>query len=72
MILKALNHAGANSRYYSGMCARRGCISTETEAKVTEAVLWLQTGHAQTRSSRVYIKLAKPYLLFATWPSFHV
>ena len=46
--------------------------ATETEAKVPEAVLWLQTGHAQTRSSRAYIKLAKPYLFFATWASSHL
>ena len=67
MILKALKHAGANFRDYSGVCARRGCISTATEAKVPEVILWLQSGHAQTRSSRAYIKLAKPDLLFATW-----
>jgi len=72
MILQALKHAGANTRDYSGVCARRGCISTATEAKVPEAILWLQSGHAQTRSSRAYIKLAKPDLLFATWASFNL
>jgi hypothetical protein len=54
------------------MCARHGCTSTETDDMVPEAVLRLQTGHAQTRSSRVYIKLAKPYRFFATWASFHL
>ena len=71
MILKALKPAGADSRDYSGVCARRGCISTATEAKVPEAILWPQSGHAQTRSSRAYIKLAKPDLLFATWAAFN-
>jgi hypothetical protein len=60
MILKALINAGAISRDYSGMCARRGCTSTATDDMVPEAVLRPQTGHAPTRSSRVYIKLAKP------------
>ena len=72
MILQDLKHAGANSRDYSIVCARRGCISTAPEAKVSEAVLWLQSGHAQTRSSRAYIKLAKPDLLFATWAAFNL
>ncbi len=49
-----------------------GCISTAIEAKVPEAILWLQSGHAQTRSSRAYIKLAKPDLLFATWAAFNL
>ena len=72
MILKALRHAGANSRDYSGVCARRGCISTATEANVPEAILWLQSGHAQSRSSRVYTKLSRPDLLFATWAAFNL
>ncbi len=72
MILKAPKHAGANSHDYSGVCARRGCISTATKAKVPEAVLWLHCGHTQTLPSRVHIKLAKPDLLFATWASFNL
>ncbi len=71
MILQALKHAGANSRDHSGECARRGCISTATEVR-EETVLWLQSGHAQTRSSRAYIKLAMPDLLFATWAAFNL
>ena len=69
---KTLKHDGANSRDYPCVCARRGCFSTATEAKVPEAVLWLQSGNAQTRSSRAYIKLAKPDLLFATWAAFNL
>jgi hypothetical protein len=72
MILQDLKHAGANSRDYPGVCARRGCISTATEANVPEAALCLQSGHAQTRSSRAYIRLAKPDLLFATWAAFNL
>ena len=59
MILKAPKHAGANFRDYSGVCARRGCISTTTEAKVPEAVLWLQSGHAQHA----------PHAPISSWPS---
>ena len=70
MILKALKLAGLDRRDFSGVCARRGCISTAIEANVPEAILWLQSGHAQSRSARVYIKLTKPDLLFATWEAF--
>ena len=70
MILKALKLAGLDRRDFAGVCARRGCISTAIEANVPEAILWLQSGHAQSRSARVYINLTKPDLLFATWEAF--
>ena len=70
MVLKALRRAGADTRDFSGVCARRGCISTAIEAGVPEPVLWLQSGHAQSNSARTYIKLSKPDLLFATWAAF--
>jgi hypothetical protein len=70
MILKALKRAGADTRDFSGICARRGCISTAVEAGVPEVILWLQSGHAQSRSARSYVKLTKPDLLFATWAAF--
>ena len=72
MILKGLAHVGADTRDYSGICARRGGISTATEARVPEAILWLQSGHAQSRSARVYIKLDDPTLLFQTWAAFQL
>ena len=68
--LKAMKLAGADTRDFSGVCARRGCISTAIEAGVPEPIIWLQTGHAQSVSARTYIKLSKPDLLFATWAAF--
>ena len=70
MVLKALRRAGADTRDFSGVCARRGCISTAIEAGVPEPVLWLQSGHAQSNSARTYIKLSKPDLICATWATF--
>ena len=72
MILKGLKVAGANTADFSGACARLGCLSTATEAGVREAILWLQSGHAQSRSSRSYMKLTRPDLLFATWAAFRL
>ena len=70
MILKALRLAGADTRDFSGVCARRGCISTAIEAGVPEAVIYLQSGHALSTSARCYMKLTKPDLLYATWEAF--
>jgi len=70
MILKALRLAGADTRDFSGVCARRGCISTAIEAGVPEAVVYLQSGHAHSTSARCYLKLTKPDLLYATWAAF--
>jgi hypothetical protein len=36
---QALRLAGADTRDVSGVCARRGCISTTTEAGVPEAII---------------------------------
>ena len=72
MVLKALKLAGADTRNFSGVCARRGCISTATEAGVPEAVIYLQSGHAQSTSARSYIKLTRPDLLYATWEAFRL
>ena len=70
MILKAPKLAGRDRRDFSGVCARRGCISTAIVANVPEAIFWLQSGDTQSRSTRVYIKLTKPDLLFSTWEVF--
>ena len=72
MVLKGLKLAGADTRGFSGVCARRGCITTAIEAGVPEAVLWLQSGHGSDRSSRTYINLHDPALLFQTWAAFRL
>ena len=72
MTLKALRRAGADTRDFPGVRARRGCISTAVETGVPEAILWLQTGHAKSVSARSYIKLSKPDLLFSTWAAFNL
>ena len=72
MILKALRFVGVDASAYSGVCARRGGISTAIEAGVPEVVLWMQSGHAQERSARTYIRLNDPALLFRTWEAFQL
>ena len=71
VIVRALGYIGCDTSAFSGVCARRGGLSTAVEAGVPEPVLWLQSGHAQTRAAaRVYIRLQNPSLLFATWRAF--
>jgi hypothetical protein len=72
MILSCLELAGADKSQFSGVSARRGCITTATEAGVPEEVLWLQSRHAGGSSSCRYVNLSDPALLFQTWAAFRL
>ncbi len=43
----AVTQAGGDSTRFSGISARKGCISAAIEARVDEAILYLQRGHGQ-------------------------
>ena len=72
MIPRALERVGVNAEGFSGVCARRGGITTAIEAGVPEHVLWMQSGHAQDRAARQYVVLnaTNPELLFRTFEAF--
>ena len=70
MILRGLGHLGMDTSAFSGVCARRGGLSTAIEAGVPEAILWMQSGHAQDKAARKYVKLTNPDKLYATWAAF--
>ena len=70
MIVRALRHIGADTSVFSGVCARRGGLSTAIEAGVEESILWMQSGHAQNLAARRYVQLGSPALLYATWAAF--
>lgn len=72
MMSKALESTGHDATDFSGVCARRGGISTAIEAGVPESVLWLQSGHAADRSARSYVILSDPALLYLTWEAFRL
>ena len=65
---------GVNAEGFSGVCARRGGITTAVEAGVPEHVLWMQSGHAQPedRAARQYVVLntTNQELLFRTLEAF--
>ena len=70
MIIRGLQHVGVNTTYFSGISARRGGLSTAIEAGVSEAILWMQSGHAQDVAARRYVELNSPALLYTTYESF--
>ena len=70
MVVRALGHIGFNTALFSGISARRGGLSTAIEAGVPEAILWMQSGHAQDVAARRYVRLGSPKLLYRTWNSF--
>ena len=74
MIPLALKQIGMDASGFSGVCARRGGLTTAIEAHVPEHVLWMQSGHAQTRAARQYVVLSSmnPELLFQTFEAFRL
>ena len=74
MIPRALERVGVDASGFSGVCARRGGITTAIEAGVPEHVLWMQSGHAQDRAARQYVVLnaTNPVLLFRTFEAFRL
>ena len=69
-ILAALCCVGIDTTTFSGVSARRGGLSTAIEAGVPEIILWMQSGHAQSRAARSYVALQSPSLLYKTWDAF--
>ena len=66
MVVRALGHVGFNTALFSGISARQGGLSTAIEAGVPEAILWMQSGHAQDVAARRYVQLRSPKLLNST------
>jgi hypothetical protein len=69
-IVESLSYIGVDPAAFTGVCARRGGLTTAIEAGVPEAVLWMQSGHAQSRAARRYVTLNSPALLYETWEAF--
>jgi integrase len=56
--------------HLSGISARKGGLTTAISAGVPEEIVFLQSGHGQTRAARAYMHLQDPALLFATYQAF--
>jgi len=63
-------HFGANPAYFSGVSTRKGGLTIAIQAGVPEVILFLQSGHGQTRAARRYITFTEPSRLFETFQAF--
>ena len=73
MVVRGLKSVGMDTKFFSGKSARMGPmggLSTAIEASVPEWILWMQSGHAQDKAARTYVKLGSPVLLYTTWAAF--
>jgi hypothetical protein len=62
----AVGLLGLDDRYYSGKSMRRGGITAAVQARVPEAILYLQSGHGTARAGRRYVDPVDPRILYAT------
>jgi hypothetical protein len=67
---RVLGACGADIRRFSGISARKGGLTTAISAGVTEEILFLQSGHSQSRAARNYMHLQDPARLFDTYRAF--
>jgi len=72
MIVDGLAHVGHDPAWFSGVCARGDGIPRAIEAKVPEHILWMQTGHSQSKAARGYVTLGSPELLYETREAFQL
>ena len=63
----AVKQSGGDSARFSGISARKGGISAAIEACVTEAILYLQSGHGQALPARTYMHLMSPARFLKTF-----
>ncbi len=61
---------GADTAHFSGISVRKGGLTTAVTAGVTEEILFLQSGHGQTRAARNYMHLQEPDWLYDTFRAF--
>ena len=72
MVVSALRMIDVDTSSFSGVCCRMGGLTVATEAGVPENILWMQSGHAQDRAARRYVRLTNPDRLYDTWRAFRL
>ena len=72
MVTSALRLIGVDTTSFSGVCCRMGGLTVATEAGVPENIMWMQSGHAQDRAARRYVRLTNPDRLYDTWRAFNL
>jgi len=72
MIVRSVGLVVVNTSFFSGICARKGGLSTAIEFGVPEEIVWMQSGHAHSPAARRYVELGSPALLYKTWEAFQL
>ena len=72
MVVSALRMINVDTSSFSGVSCRMGGLTIATEAGVPENILWMQSGHAQDRAARRYVRLTDPDRLYDTWRAFQL
>ena len=72
MVVSALTTLGVDTAAFSGASCRMGGLTVAIEAGVPEHILWMQSGHAQDRAARRYVRLTNPDRLYDTWRAFRL
>ena len=62
----ALESIGVDPRHYSGISMRRGGITCAVQARVSEPILYLQSGHGTAMAGRRYVDPIDPRILYET------
>ena len=62
----ALESIGVDARRYSGISMRRGGITAAVQARVSEPILYLQSGHGTAMTGRRYVDPVDPRILYET------
>ena len=62
----ALESIGVDPRHYSGISMRRGGITCAVQARVSEPILYLQSGHGTAMAGRRYVDPIDPRILYDT------
>ena len=70
MLSRALLEIGVNTASFSGASGRMGGLTVAIEARVPEHILWMQSGHAQDRAARRYVRITITDRLYDTWRAF--
>ena len=72
MVVAALRMIGVDTKAFSGVCCRMGGLTVATKAGVPEHILWMQSGHAQDKAARRYVRLTDPDHFYDTWRAFRL
>lgn len=51
-LVRAVVLVGVNTQFFSGICARKGGLSTAIEYGVPEEIVWMQSWHANSPAAR--------------------